>query len=90
LRPPFPVIASFPSRSEIAGLMHEVSWAPAADVLLLDAGEPDGYGREWQPPGFPPMRNIAYAVQWFGLALAVAVIYVVTNLHRAASGKAAV
>jgi cytochrome oxidase assembly protein ShyY1 len=30
------------------------------------------------------MRHIAYAVQWFGLAAALAVIYVVTNLRRAA------
>jgi surfeit locus 1 family protein len=90
LHPPFPVVAAFPSHAEIARLMHEDSWSPAADVLLLDAGQSDGYEREWQPPGFPPMRNIAYAVQWFGLALALAVIYVVTNLHRVgATGAAA-
>jgi cytochrome oxidase assembly protein ShyY1 len=28
------------------------------------------------------MRHIAYAVQWFGLAAALGVIYVVTNLRR--------
>jgi cytochrome oxidase assembly protein ShyY1 len=28
------------------------------------------------------MRHVAYAVQWFGLAAALAVIYAVTNLHR--------
>ena len=28
------------------------------------------------------MRHVAYAVQWFGLALTLAVIYVVTNLKR--------
>ena len=89
LQPPFPVVAAFPSRAEIARLMHEDSWSPAADVLLLDAGQPDGYEREWQPPGFPPMRNIAYAVQWFGLALALAIIYVVTNLHRVGATEAA-
>jgi cytochrome oxidase assembly protein ShyY1 len=27
------------------------------------------------------MRHIAYAVQWFGLAAALAVIYLVTNLR---------
>lgn len=89
LRPPFPVVANFPSRAEIGRLMHEAAWAPATDAVLLDASEPDGYLREWQPPGFPPLRNIAYAVQWFGLALALAVIYVVTNLHRVAAAKAA-
>jgi cytochrome oxidase assembly protein ShyY1 len=28
------------------------------------------------------MRHIGYAVQWFALALTLAVIYVVTNLRR--------
>ncbi len=28
------------------------------------------------------MRHIGYAVQWFALALALAVIYVVTNFRR--------
>ena len=81
LAPPYPVVANFPTRAEIAGLLHETRWSNAAQVILLDAAEPDGYLREWRPPGFPPMRHIAYAVQWFGLAAALAVIYVVTNLR---------
>ena len=28
------------------------------------------------------MRHIAYAVQWFALALTLGVIYIVTNLRR--------
>jgi len=31
------------------------------------------------------MRHIAYAVQWFALALTLAVIYVVTNLKLASA-----
>lgn len=82
LRPPYPVVANFPTGAEIGALLHESRWTPAAPVILLDAQEPDGYLRAWQPPGFPPMRHIAYAVQWFGLAAALGVIYVVTNLRR--------
>jgi cytochrome oxidase assembly protein ShyY1 len=51
--------------------LHEGPWTDATQVVLLDASEPDGYLRDWQPPGFPPARRIAYAVQWFGLAAAV-------------------
>jgi surfeit locus 1 family protein len=83
LAPPYPVVASFPTHDEIAGLLHERAWSRAADLVLLDPGEPDGYLRQWQAPGFPPMRHLAYAVQWFGLALTLAVIYVVTNVRRA-------
>ena len=45
--------------------------------LLLDPGAPDGYLRAWQPGGMRPDRHVAYAVQWFGLALTVVVIYLV-------------
>jgi surfeit locus 1 family protein len=82
LAPPYPVVAAFPSRVEIARLLRESSWTSATDLVLLDPGEPDGYVRNWTAPGFPPVRHIAYAVQWFALALTLLVIYVVTNLRR--------
>ena len=82
LAPPYPVVASFPSHSEIARVLRESSWSSATDLVLLDPGEPDGYVRNWSAPGFAPMRHIAYAVQWFALALTLLVIYVVTNLRR--------
>lgn len=87
MHPPYPVVANFPSHDEIARLLAEGAWTPATDVVLLDADQADGYTRDWRPPGFPPMRNLAYAVQWFGLALAVATLYVVTNLRRVADRK---
>jgi surfeit locus 1 family protein len=82
LKPPYPVVAGFPSHAEIARLLRESSWTSAADLVLLDPGEPDGYVRNWSAPGFPPMRHIGYAVQWFTLALTLLVIYIVTNLRR--------
>jgi surfeit locus 1 family protein len=84
LAPPYPVVAAFPNHAELAQLLGESSWTMATDLVLLDPAEPDGYVRSWAPPGFPPMRHVAYAVQWFALALTLLVIYVVTNLRRAA------
>ncbi len=86
LAPPYPVVADFPGHAEIEQLLHERSWTAATEVVLLDAGEPDGYLRQWQAPGLPPIRHVAYAVQWFALALTLFVIYIVTNLRRA-SGR---
>ncbi len=83
LAPPYPVLASFPNHDEIAALMKESHWARAAELVLLDPGEPDGYVRHWSAPGFPPLRHVGYAVQWFGLAAALFVIYLVTNSRRA-------
>jgi surfeit locus 1 family protein len=82
LVPPYPVVAAYPTRAEVAQLLRESDWASATDSILLDADQPDGYVRNWSPPGFPPLRHIGYAVQWFGLALALGVIYVLTNFRR--------
>jgi surfeit locus 1 family protein len=86
LAPPYPVVAAFPTHAEVEQLLGESSWTKAADLMLLDPGEPDGYVRQWSAPGFPPIRHIGYAVQWFALALTLLVIYVVTNLRHAAGG----
>ncbi len=88
LAPPYPVVAAYPTRAELAQLLQESHWVSAADLILLDADQPDGYVRNWVPPGFPPLRHVGYAVQWFGLALALAVIYVVTNFRRTQRGRA--
>ena len=89
LAPPYPVVAAFPSRSEIARLLGESSWTAATDLMLLDPGEPGGYVRDWSPPGFPPLRHIGYAVQWFAMAATLLVIWVVTNLKRLGGGASA-
>ncbi len=50
--------------------------------LLLDPSAPDGYQRAWQPGGMGPDRHRGYAVQWFGLALTVVVIYLVLVIRN--------
>lgn len=50
--------------------------------VLLAPGEPDGFVREWRPDVPGPATHIGYAVQWFALALALLIIYVVLNLEK--------
>jgi surfeit locus 1 family protein len=78
----YPIVANFPTLAEVSALYRDFALAPAVEVLLLDADQPDGYLRQWAAPGFPPMRHLAYAVQWFALAFALVVIYGVTNIRR--------
>ena len=85
LAPPYPIVAAFPTHAQLAQLLKEPDWTPAAELVLLDADQPDGLVRHWSPPGFPPMRHIGYAVQWFALAGALLVIYIVTNFRRTGS-----
>jgi len=44
-------------------------------VVLLDAGDDSKFVRNWQPIVMPPEKHIAYAVQWFLLALAALGIF---------------
>lgn len=54
-------------------------------IVRLDPAQPDGYERTFaMRPDFGPNRHIAYAVQWFALAAAMLVIYVLVNLKRKA------
>lgn len=45
-------------------------------TLLLDNAMPNGFIRNWTPPGADQARHLAYAFQWFAMALAVFVISV--------------
>ncbi len=54
-------------------------------VLRLDESLPGGFARNWRPEhrtGFGPERNRGYAFQWFALATALLVIYLVVNVQR--------
>jgi len=44
----------------------------------------DGLVREWSPPDTGVNTHYAYAFQWFAMALAIAVFYLVTHVRRAA------
>ena len=49
----------------------------------MDVDNADGFERRWQiKQGFGPERHIAYAVQWFGFAITLCIIYIVVNLKR--------
>ena len=52
-------------------------------IVLLDPGAADGYVRDWQPPGLPPARHWAYAIQWWLFALALLVLSTVMAVRRA-------
>jgi len=51
-------------------------------MLLLDSESDYGYVRDWKFINMPPEKHISYAVQWFAMAIALMVIYLVVNLKR--------
>lgn len=51
-------------------------------VLLLAPDQPGGFVREWTPVVIGPERHVGYAVQWFALAAALMILYMLANLKR--------
>lgn len=51
-------------------------------IFLLDEKEKTGYVRNWKPVVMQPEKSTSYAVQWFSLALALTIIYIVVNLKK--------
>jgi len=54
-------------------------------IFLLDEKEQGGYVRNWKPVVMQPEKSTSYAVQWFTLALALVIIYIVVNLKESKS-----
>ena len=64
----WPKVTSFPDMAQLAAALGVPRGALATRILLLDPDSPVGYARAWQPPGLPPLRHYAYAVQWWSFA----------------------
>lgn len=52
-------------------------------ALVIDEGQPGSLQYDWSPiPPMGPEKHLGYAVQWFGLAVALLIIYVGVNTRR--------
>ena len=72
----FPAVVVYPTAHDVECLLGRPL---VGGLLLLDADAPGGFVREWTDFGFPPERHFGYAFQWFALALAAIVVFVVVN-----------
>jgi cytochrome oxidase assembly protein ShyY1 len=75
----WPKVTSFPTHGE---LQTALGTPIASKVLLLDAGAAQGYVRDWKPPGMDPSRHFSYAIQWWGFATVLLVIYFGLNFRK--------
>jgi surfeit locus 1 family protein len=66
------------------GALRAARGLPLADyALVIDEGLPGGLQYDWSPvPQMGPEKHLGYAVQWFGLAVALTIIYVGVNTRR--------
>lgn len=75
----WPKLTSFPTQGD---LETALGTKLQRRILLLDAGNPHGYVREWTPPGMPPDRHFSYAIQWWGFAVVLLVLYFGLNFRK--------
>jgi surfeit locus 1 family protein len=76
----WPLVLSYPHLDDLRSALGR-SLEPR--IILLDAGQPDGFVRAWQPSVFPPERHLSYAITWFALATTVAGAFAGLSLRRA-------
>ena len=81
---PWPRVTSFPTIAQLSAVLKRPL---APRVILLDPQDPQGYVRDWRPPGIPAMQNFAYAFEWWCFALAAVVIWVVLSTQKPKAGK---
>ena len=75
----WPKVTSFPTHDELArALGGKLQYR----LLLLDPQIQGGYVREWSPPGMPPSRHFSYAIQWWGFAVVLLVLYFGLNFRK--------
>jgi len=80
----WPKLTSFPTQQELEAALHTPL---ARRQLLLDPGMANGYVREWTPPGLPPDRHFSYAIQWWGFAVVLLVLYFGLNFRKVKSDE---
>lgn len=68
---------------------HALGASLGRRVILLSPNEPGGFLREWTPASMTPERHVGYAVQWFALAAAVAVVWLVLGWRSRRPGREA-
>ena len=76
----WPRLISYPRIEDLAAALGRELHP---QLILLDAGAPDGYVREWRVPGTTPDRHLGYAIQWFAFAATAVAIWIALSLKRA-------
>jgi surfeit locus 1 family protein len=75
----WPKRTSFPTHDELEAALREKL---ARRILLLDPQASNGYVREWSAPGMAPERHFSYAIQWWGFAVVLLVLYFALNFRK--------
>ena len=79
----WPKVTSYPTMGELSAALGRPL---EPRIVLLDPKEPQGYVRDWHPPGIQPLRHWSYAIQWWCFAAVTIVFWVVISRRARHSG----
>ena len=72
----WPKVTSYPTMSELSAALARPL---EPRIVLLNPREPDGYVRDWHPPGMQPIRHWSYAIQWWAFAVVTLIFWAVAS-----------
>jgi len=75
----WPKVTSYPTMNELATALARPL---EPRILLLDPQEPNGYVRDWHPPGMEPLRHWSYAIQWWCFAFLAVAFWAVISRRK--------
>ena len=68
---------------ELAGIEKDIGLELSPYVIRMDPESPGGLIRDWKTPGSGVERHQGYAFQWFAMATAIFLIYLILNIKPA-------
>lgn len=68
---------------ELAGIEEALGLELLPYVVRLSPESTIGFAKSWKAPGSGEEKHLGYAFQWFAMATAIFVIYLVLNIKRA-------
>jgi cytochrome oxidase assembly protein ShyY1 len=74
----WPKLTSFPTHDELEAALH----AKLERRIVQMMGGSDNGEHEMTPPGLRPDRHFSYAIQWWGFALVLLVLYFGLNFRK--------
>jgi surfeit locus 1 family protein len=75
----WPKVTTYPHAPELRAALGRPT---ESRILLLDPRVPNGYVREWQPPGMPAIRHWSYAVQWWAFAVLAIALWLILGFKK--------
>jgi surfeit locus 1 family protein len=66
----------------LAEKVKQMGYHSAPFIIRLRPDANSEFVRQWELIASPPEKHIAYAIQWFAMALALVVLFIILNLKR--------